>query len=884
MRIHTHPAVADNGFRTIVRCFIAQIRILYLNLTINAPDTPESPTACGTGMKQRKNIRHFLLFFDLVILALCIAGVEQSRQKAGLGADIDTFAARDGFPSMLIHFVRSDSSTLKDGDTLLSIGDYSIRNPVDVEQIVDQFSIGTVERVTVRRDGSTRTERVTLVPYYSTLDVVVQAAAIAVFFFLALFVVAQRPRDPAALQFHHLVVIVACVMAFTMGRYTMEPHGLGHFLRALFPLSNAFVGSLLLHFSLVFPHSGKLSFRATAALHFLPAAVAVWGCIASYQATMPFDLSAAPSYYSAMTAGKGLLGIGAVASIGVFVTRFIHEHDSGYRRQIAWAMTGTIISTVAYVFWQLSTSGNVQAYLPSSVIRIFEAVHMNEIVLNAALLVTASFMVIGIIRYRIFNIEVLLKRGTVYALVLTILILVYAGFLAFAVRLIGARSETAHFSISIAALVFDLILFMPTRGLVQRMIDRTFFRVDYNFRKALRTISERVLAGVQPEDVARVMISGLDSLLHLHGIMVMEVQGEDQLLVLDRQGFPRWRYAGLHIHPDRLRKLPIQPLVFGSSIEPEMDVVRSDMGFARRYEIAMIYAIRAEDGTVVGLLVIGHKKSSLRFTLEDIDLIRSVTLQAGLQFERLQLQQRLLRQRHEAERLRELNRMKSYFVSGVSHDLKTPLTSISMFAELLEDQMPDERGEARRSIEIIRGECGRLARLINNVLDFTRLERGTLQYSMTGSDLNRITERAFENMEYQMGIGGFTCSLELHPEPLPVLADADAILEALTNLLSNAMKYSGIRRDIALRTSRDGRHCSVEVTDHGLGIRDEEIPHLFEPYYRSRDDIVQKLGGVGLGLSLVKHIVDAHHGQITVESAHGAGSTFRFNFDLLEAS
>ncbi|MBE0643314.1 MAG: hypothetical protein IH600_04485 [Bacteroidetes bacterium] len=833
-------------------------------------------------MKSRKRPSFLLLFLDLALLVLCVLGVEQSRLKAGLGVDLETSRMADGTTTLVVDFIKMKGSPFLVGDTLESISVYPIRNAVDVEQIIDQYQTGVVQKVTVRRNGSLQSLDITLGSYYTISEVVVQASAIAVFFIIGLFVVAQRPRDPASLQFHYLAVIVACDMAFTMGRFTMEPFGVGHLLRALFPFSNAFSGSLLLHFALVFPRSRPIPRLGVVILHAVPVAVSIWGFVASFQATMPFDFSAAPAYYSAMTTAKAILGLGALASVGIFATKFIRESDSGYRRQIAWAMTGTLLSTIAYISWQLSTSGNAQMFLPESMREYLKVMHMNEIVLNAALLVTATFMAIGIIRYRMFNIEVLLKRGTIYMLVFAILLIVYVTILAFTIRLVDAQNNTVYFTISIAALALDLLLFMPTRGLVQKTIDRYFFRVDYDFREALRSISERVFVSVQSEDVADVIISGLNALMHPAGIMVMVAEGEDHLVVLKRLGFERWRYPAIKVHPDRLRKFPTQPVVYKNVVEPHTDVVYSEMAFASRYGVAIIFPIRTEDGTVVGLLVLGEKKSGLRFTLEDIDLIHAVTVQAGLQFERLLLQQRLLLQKHETDKLRELNRMKSYFVSGVSHDLKTPLTSIKMFAELLEDQVPQESEDARRSLEIIQGECGRLARLINNVLDFTRMERGMMQYNLVPNELNRIAKHAFETMDYQLRIGGFSCHLELHGEPLPILADTDAIIEAVTNLLSNAMKYSGDRKQIIMRTGVEGRQCHISVEDHGLGIKNEDIPHLFEPFFRSQSGSVQKLGGVGLGLSLVKHIADAHHGRVSVESSLGEGSTFRMIFDLLE--
>jgi signal transduction histidine kinase len=391
-----------------------------------------------------------------------------------------------------------------------------------------------------------------------------------------------------------------------------------------------------------------------------------------------------------------------------------------------------------------------------------------------------------------------------------------------------------------------------------------------------------VLRSVQAEETADVIVRSLDRLLQLDGVMVLAVRDGGHLQAIGRTGFEHWKSAALHLRRERLLRLPEKPMVFGSAIEPGANAVRSDLPFATRYRISMIFPLRTEDGSVLGLLVLGQKKSGARFTLEDVDLVNAVALQAGMHFERLQLQQRLLVQRHEAEKLRELNRMKSFFVSGVSHDLKTPLTSISMFAELLEGQLPDAGGEARRSLEIIQGECGRLARLIDNVLDFTRIERGALEYRLAPADLNELARHAFDTMAYQMRIGGFVCQLDRAEGTLPVRADADAVLQAATNLLGNAMKYSGDSRSVILRTERIAGRAHLVVQDFGLGIRNEDVPHLFEPFFRSRCDNVQKLGGVGLGLSLVKHIADAHDAQVQVESTVGEGSTFRLSFELQE--
>jgi two-component system phosphate regulon sensor histidine kinase PhoR len=149
-----------------------------------------------------------------------------------------------------------------------------------------------------------------------------------------------------------------------------------------------------------------------------------------------------------------------------------------------------------------------------------------------------------------------------------------------------------------------------------------------------------------------------------------------------------------------------------------------------------------------------------------------------------------------------------------------------------------------------------------------------MKYDFAPLDINSIVQKAFDIMQYQFERGGFTCSVTLCEQPVTVQADEDRLLEAITNLLSNAMKYSAEDKNINIRVSCSDQYVNVEIEDFGLGISASDLPHLYEPFYRSQTGDVQKRGGVGLGLALVKHIVDAHSGHIQVSSLPARGSTF----------
>ncbi len=218
--------------------------------------------------------------------------------------------------------------------------------------------------------------------------------------------------------------------------------------------------------------------------------------------------------------------------------------------------------------------------------------------------------------------------------------------------------------------------------------------------------------------------------------------------------------------------------------------------------------------------------------------------------------------------------MRSQFVSSVSHELKTPLTAIRMFAETLSLGRSRNPESHREYLDTIVNESERLTRLLNNVLDFSKIESGRMTYRLKPVYPSEVIQAAAKTMQYPLSQQGFNLNLEIE-EGLPaVRADRDALEQAVLNLLSNAMKYSGDSRDIELRLEvRDG-YAVIQVADHGLGIDPQEHKRVFEKFYRVRSDENDRITGSGLGLALVDHVVKAHGGPIEIESRPGKGSTF----------
>jgi signal transduction histidine kinase len=221
-----------------------------------------------------------------------------------------------------------------------------------------------------------------------------------------------------------------------------------------------------------------------------------------------------------------------------------------------------------------------------------------------------------------------------------------------------------------------------------------------------------------------------------------------------------------------------------------------------------------------------------------------------------------------------LAKLKSDFVSNVSHELRTPLALIRLYAETLELGRISTAGKHQQYYEIIRKESERLTSLINNILDFSRIEAGKKEYSFRETDVADLVRSTLESYRFEIEQNGFEFEQKIDNNLPPLSVDREAIARSLLNLVNNAVKYSAGKKYLGVHLYRCEGNVNLEVEDHGIGIPPKEQLKIFEKFYRVGDPLVHNTKGSGLGLSLVRHIVLAHGGQVAVESAPGHGSKF----------
>lgn len=347
------------------------------------------------------------------------------------------------------------------------------------------------------------------------------------------------------------------------------------------------------------------------------------------------------------------------------------------------------------------------------------------------------------------------------------------------------------------------------------------------------------------------------------------------ILLLDRKSRTLYFEAATGVKADSLLGIPV-PLegsIAGKVVQEGRPViveeVKAEPQFYRLVDTLTHFQTRSILGvplkvkdTVIGALEVLNKRKGESFTEEDVKLLEILAAQAAVAIENARLFQQ------------------SDFISDLIHELRTPLTSIIGYSKLMLDHEFDPATK-RRFLETINREATRLSNLVNDFLDLVRLESGRAKITKKPVQLRQLLEECVAIVRPQAESRKIRIKLAIPPLLPPVPADEDRLRRVVLNLLSNAIKFNRDEGLVEIRAELAGEEVKVSVSDTGIGILPEEIPHIFEKFYRGQAE--GEVPGSGLGLSIARQIVEAHGGKIWVESTPGQGSTFTFTIPLKES-
>ncbi len=313
---------------------------------------------------------------------------------------------------------------------------------------------------------------------------------------------------------------------------------------------------------------------------------------------------------------------------------------------------------------------------------------------------------------------------------------------------------------------------------------------------------------------------------------------------------------------------------------------------------AFIHAPMTYEGRVIGILTAYATRGPMHFTSEFVELFAALAnqlamatvnaqLYAEVQAYSLAMEEKVARRTEQLEkantRLLELDRLKSEFLSTVSHELRTPLTSIRSFSDILLRYEVDDPEKRRQFVTIIQTEAERLTRMINDLLDLSKIEAGRQDWNPEPLELEAVFSRALGTSHALFAEKGIEARSDLADSIPPVYADGDRLHQVLTNLLANAVKFSPQGGEIRLIGAREDGHALISVADQGPGIPADQLEQVFERFQQLRDP-QKPAPGTGLGLTISREIVEQMGGKIWVESELGFGATFSLTVPFAEGA
>lgn len=756
-------------------------------------------------------------------------------------------------------------------DTVVRIDGVEILDRWQLTFALAWKEIGEPAEFSVRDDrGSVRTVIAPVAPYYekgNSFPLVFLVIGL-VSMGLGMFAFLMRPSDVQARIFYWTALAFGVCTIISGEDYCLHPEIWPTFIPGcLFLVCYAVFPALTVHFALSFlPAGGKRSRRLRLWIY-APAVLA-----AAVQLTMFLIAYLRPSlpayrlFIDRYPFFRAYVIVFLLLAVFVLIRAYRVSTEEKTRAQILWVALGIALAITPFIFlFQLPTALGLRPLLSEEA---------------ATLLFPAApaGFAVAILRYRLMDITVVVNRGLVYSLMTAFIVGVYFLFVEAARAVFAGLAPGGNFLVRAAGVFLAAVAFQPAHRKIQDLVDKTFFRRRYDYRRIVTDFTEKL------KDIL-----DRSALLEYFAGVVRRALPVDRLSVaIDCRPFAptgglcRWT-AGDPLDPDPVSDAAAAYPTFRLWARPDTALAADDVDFSRadrlsRSGLALLLFLPLSPAVGTGFAALGRKKSGQRFSREDIGLMRTLSGELAVNLERLVLQEEVIVERSSKDKLVELDRLKTEFISTVSHELRTPMSAIQGMAEVLQAGKVKSREQREHYLDLMVAETGRLSRFIHNVLDFGRIEREAKTYHFAPADLRTLVEEALDIFREPISAQGFAVRVSLPETPVLKNVDADAVKQALINVIDNAIKYSAERREIAIEV-RDGAPAEIRIRDSGIGIAPEDLEKIFDRFFRT--DPASRLSpqGAGLGLKIVRHIMDGHGGEVRVESEVNAGSTFRLIFN-----
>lgn len=808
-------------------------------------------------MNNKRMIRQFLTI-DLIFLIVCCFGLYFISQKASLPVNII-------YNENEVRIFDSKNSSIPDGSLLVSINNILISSNESIEFILDGHKVDDIIELRYLYNEEFDETEVKLTTFYGIIYIIIAAITGLTYFLLGILVLIKSGVTRFGVIFHWLSLSVAGIIMMSWGRYDSTFLEIGYLTRVTFHLCYLVAPTMFLHFAFAFPKNRftKNVFLIQSAYIFV-ALLTVIINVFFVAAALDQSQATIDAYIKSFGILRVFTIICVLFSVTVFISSYFLAKVESERNKLKWILVGFFSGPVVYIlFWVIPQLLNMGEPLPEELI----------VLLSNSVPITFA---IAIIKYHLFDIDYILNRTLVYGVVIAIMISIYVSII---LLLVNSFSITDNIYISTFSITVIALLSMPVKQKVQNFVDTKFFRVKYNFRKAVNNVYNALKEFNDIKSLADYLVSEIYKLIPVEKVGVFEVNdNREYVRLIAHKKLTEFRRNQYRLKYSRLVGLKPEIITRVDKVEKGAMDSTSFNKFLQRYNLVLIVPLISESDKYFGWIAIGSKLSGQRFTLEDIDLIKNISVVAAATLNRIALQEQLITERLLAAELEELNKQKSLYVSSVSHELKSPLTSIKLFAELILRDKELNPDKVKNHLNIIENETDRLSRLISNILDVSKIEKGTKIYQPKKIYINKPVEELLSVIGLRIRSEGFSLITDLGKLTDKIMADEEAVKQAIENLINNSMRYSSTNKFVYIQTFCYNGFACIKVEDKGIGISESALQKICEPFYRESDDN----NGLGLGLFIIKHIMDSHNGQIEINSARGIGTTVILKFPLIK--
>jgi signal transduction histidine kinase len=732
----------------------------------------------------------------------------------------------------------------------------------DAEQlrfIVERYSPG--ESITVVGSGQDPGE-LPLVERFAFTHRLITVICGLFFWLVSFLVFAPRTDREVVRDFFWAAFLYGVAIMAGLVVFPAEPRILNSIHPLLRVFSTALIPAFFVRLGLRFPRQRPVLSRSrmlTPLLFGVPVVLALWqSAVLLLYFAQPQPANWARLSLPGTLADIILVGY-FIAGFLLFLQSVMTAELSRERNQAKWILYGVAIGTTPFVIlWTVPRLFGMDPWIPFEYARLLT-------------IASPTAFAISVVWYQFMDIDVVIRRSIIYAGL--------AGVMVFAYWLIGvwlggmiegAFPRTSQY-VAIASVVVPVILFNPTRKMIGRWVDRTFFKIQQNYQQALNALSSRLNDSSSHGQIAQALLRSLGENIRPKRAVVM-VRYRDQVELagqidddLRQHAFPDFQHwSG---QPARLVASP-RSTSLSELEDPGFPTRFFDAGF----QVAQTLPVKDDCS---GLIVLSQKQSERRYVEEDLDFLSTAAAEAARVLERLCLVQERAAEAMERSRLDEMDRLKSDFLSQVAHDLRTPLTSIRWSSQNLIDGIAGEPTEEQRDyLNAIDASAGHLSRLVNNLLEISRLESGRAHFDLAPVDLEKVIQSSVTAHLPQARSRQIEIRVVPEDDVARVRANEEKLIEVVNNLLGNAVKFAPSQSAVEITLGPDGEQQRFVVRDHGPGIPEEELEAIFERFRQGKASQDTTKEGFGLGLFVVKSFVELMNGRVWAENHPEGGARF----------